>query len=53
MAENDIPKAPPPALFSLDLGANGGVFAPTSATELFQWIDREIQVWTWLSTVGG
>lgn len=29
------------------------MLAPTSATELFEWIDREIQAWSWLSSVGG
>lgn len=48
----NIPASTPPALFTLDLGANGGVLAPTSASELFQWVQTEIQIWSWLSSVG-
>lgn len=48
----DIPPSTPPALFTLDLGVNGGVFAPTSPSELSQWIQTEVQAWSWLSSVG-
>lgn len=48
----EIPASTPPALFTLDLGANGGVLAPKSASELFNWVQAEIQTWSWLSSVG-
>lgn len=48
----DIPPSTPPALFTLDLGANGGVFAPTNPSELSQWTQTEVQAWSWLSSVG-
>lgn len=41
------PVAPAPALFTLDLGANGGVFAPTTGQELHDWIIREHTFWQW------
>ncbi|WP_151638748.1 DUF6161 domain-containing protein [Noviherbaspirillum aerium] len=43
--------APAPALFSLDLGSNGGVLAPTSTRELHDWIQNEIQFWSWVASV--
>jgi hypothetical protein len=48
---NILTAAPPPALFTLDLGENGGVLAPTSASDLHGWIDAEIQAWSWLDSV--
>jgi hypothetical protein len=39
--------APAPALFTLDLGANGGVLAPTTGQELHDWIMREHMFWQW------
>lgn len=37
--------ARPPALFVLDLGANGGSLAPTTIDELRDWIEKEVQAW--------
>ncbi len=34
-----------PALFVLDLGANGGSLAPTSVDELRNWTEKEVQAW--------
>lgn len=42
------PAPKPGPLFVLDLGANGGTFAPTSLDELTQWIEVEVQFWEWL-----
>lgn len=41
------PTAPAPALFTLDLGANGGVLAPTTGLELHDWIMHEHRFWAW------
>jgi hypothetical protein len=41
------PIAPAPALFTLDLGANGGVLAPTTGQELHDWIMHEHAFWQW------
>jgi hypothetical protein len=43
--------APAPALFSLDFGSNGGVLAPTNTSELHDWIQVEIQFWSWVASV--
>ena len=40
-----------PPLFTLDLGANGGVLAPTSVEELQEWVQREFDFWTWTQNV--
>ncbi len=37
--------AKPPALFVLDLGANGGSLASTTIDELRTWIEKEVQAW--------
>jgi heme/copper-type cytochrome/quinol oxidase subunit 4 len=37
--------ARPPALFVLELGANGGTLAPTTIHELLAWIEKEQQIW--------
>ena len=37
--------ARPPALFVLDLGANGGILAPKTIDELRTWIEKEVQAW--------
>jgi hypothetical protein len=34
-------------LFSLDLGENGGVLAPTTYQDLFDWTNKESQFWGW------
>ena len=38
-------EARPPALFVLELGANGGSLAPTTVEELRAWIEKEVQAW--------
>lgn len=43
--------ARPPALFVLELGANGGTLAPTSVDDLLMWIQTEVLAWQWLSQV--
>lgn len=45
---NDLQKAPQPPLFTLDLGANGGIFSPNDGAELSAWLQREQQFWAWL-----
>lgn len=50
-SELAISPAPPPPLFTLDLGANGGVLAPTSSKELLDWIQAERDFWMWVTTV--
>jgi len=51
----DVVSVPPEAklapLFSLDLGANGGVFAPRSADELSIWMQKEVSFWSWLGNL--
>ena len=37
----------PEPLFTLDLGENGGLLAPTSLQELQSWIQVEQQFWSW------
>ncbi|RZS57944.1 DUF6161 domain-containing protein [Sphaerotilus mobilis] len=44
-----VPTPPPPPLFTLDLGANGGVLAPTSIEEAVGWIQAEISFWDWVN----
>lgn len=44
---NILPSAKPEPLFSLDLGANGGIFAPTSLEDLNSWIALELNFWNW------
>jgi hypothetical protein len=43
--------APNPPLFTLDLGANGGVFAPTTIEEVQQWVNEELSYWSWVQQV--
>lgn len=50
---HDKLQAPQEELFSLDLATNGGILAPTSIAELRQWINKEIQFWSWLSNTPG
>lgn len=45
--ETSAPEPKPEPLFTLDLGANGGVLAPTSYADLQQWIRTEISFWDW------
>lgn len=40
-------------LFRLDLGTNGGEFAPYSAQELSEWIAKEISFWAWVPQAPG
>jgi polyhydroxyalkanoate synthesis regulator phasin len=48
-----ISTAPAPPIFSLDLGSNGGVFAPTNAQEMYVGINRERNFWAWLDPIPG
>lgn len=45
------PEAKPAPLFSLDLGANGGVLAPRTSDELSSWIQKEVSFWSWLGNL--
>lgn len=45
------PAPPPPPLFRLDLGANGGLFAPLSKGEIVEWIQHEVDTWGWIKEV--
>lgn len=48
MSDNaPVPPAKHEPLFVLDLGENGGHFAPTSYEELIHWIQDEQSFWTW------
>ena len=47
----ELPLAPQPPFFTLDLGINGGTFAPRSGTELSQWVNEQRQFWAWLPSV--
>jgi hypothetical protein len=38
-------------LFSVQLGANGGTFAPTTVQEMHEWVQQELSFWSWASTV--
>lgn len=46
--EASAPEPKPEPLFTLDLGANGGVLAPASYADLHQWIRTEISNWNWV-----
>ena len=49
MSEIIQPKAPTEEpLFSLDLGENGGIFAPSTLEEATAWIQREQSFWSWI-----
>ena len=50
--ETSAPEPKPEPLFTLDLGTNGGVLAPTSYAELKAWLDTEISFWSWNSRYG-
>lgn len=50
--ETSAPEPKPEPLFTLDLGANGGILAPTSYAELKAWLDTEISFWSWNSRYG-
>lgn len=47
--ETSAPEPKPEPLFTLDLGANGGVLAPTSYAEIKSWIETELAFWGWAS----
>ncbi|WP_416761841.1 DUF6161 domain-containing protein [Roseateles sp. So40a] len=49
---NSAPAAATAPLFQLDLGANGGLLAPTTIDELGQWLAKEQQYWIWLHQGG-
>lgn len=50
--EQGKPIEPPePALFTMDLGANGGMFSPTTVEEMLAWVQREFDFWTWTQNV--
>jgi hypothetical protein len=51
MTTPDLPDTPNPPIFTLDLGANGGVLSPTSARELLDWVQAEQTTWNWLGSV--
>ena len=51
--ETSAPEPKPEPLFTLDLGTNGGVLAPTSYTELSEWLKKEINFWSWNSRYFG
>lgn len=40
-------------LFDLDLGTNGGRFAPTTLDEMEAWVDKEYQAWVWINGTPG
>lgn len=50
-AEGQPLVSPPNALFKLDLGANGGAFAPTSAADMLTWVQKELEFWSWSQNV--
>ncbi len=42
------PEAPKSPWFTLDLGANGGVFAPNTVQDAVDWLIAETNFWGWL-----
>lgn len=51
---NIVPNPPAPesaAIFSLELGANGGTFSPLTIEELRGWINKEIGFWNWIGSI--
>lgn len=49
MSEIALPKAPTAEpLFSIDLGENGGLFAPSTLEQATAWIQREQSFWSWI-----
>lgn len=54
MTENtESPVPPPEPLFTLDLGENGGQFAPTSLNQINTWIQAEQAFWSWINRHNG
>ena len=54
MTENTAPPAPlPEPLFVLDLGENGGCFAPTSLDQINTWVQTEQAFWSWINQNNG
>lgn len=51
MATDESTGSAPEPLFTVDLGINGGVFAPLNDSELLEWIAREISFWNWIDSV--
>lgn len=49
--KDDQIEPPVPALFTLDLGANGGIFSPQTAEEALAWVEREMNFWSWTQNV--
>ena len=43
---------PEESLFRLDLGENGSVLAPANVSDLLQWINVEMNFWSWINTDG-
>src|SRR4051794_38382609 len=41
------------SLFQLDLGKNGGTWAPYSGEEMMEWVTREVNFWTWIQGAPG
>ncbi len=46
-AESQPLVSPPKALVTMNLGANGGDFSPTSAEEMLKWVQKEFEFWSW------
>lgn len=44
---SEVVLTPAEPIFSLDLGENGGLFAPKSIQEATEWIQAEINFWSW------
>lgn len=54
--DDDLPELPPSApepLFVIELGDNGGRFAPTSHPEVREWLDREMSLWNTIQAQHG
>lgn len=49
--EDDHIEPPVPAIFELDLGANGGIFAPKTAQEMQDWLEGQLTFWRWAQNV--
>lgn len=47
------PIPPPEVAFTLDLGANGGVLAPHSPQELIEWVQKEQNFFSWVTSQSG
>lgn len=46
------PEPRPEPLFALDLAENGGLFAPSTLSEVTAWIQREQGFWSWVNRGG-